>query len=97
MDEPCAADQILGSRLAERDKTQNAEGRQIMLITKDSIIGEVLDAAPSTAPFFTALGMHCLGCMHARSETVEQACAVHHADVAALVERLNQHLAKRGE
>ena len=33
-----------------------------MKITKDTIIGNILDAAPETAPFFLEMGMHCLGC-----------------------------------
>ena len=28
-------------------------------ITKDTIIGDILDIAPETAPLFMAIGMHC--------------------------------------
>ena len=52
-------------------------------ITKDTIIGEVLDIAPQTAPIFLSIGMHCLGCMASRGETVEEACAVHGVDVTS--------------
>lgn len=31
-------------------------------ITKDTIIGNVLDIAPEAAPMFLSIGMHCLGC-----------------------------------
>ena len=31
-------------------------------IEKTTIIGDVLDIAPETAPLFMAIGMHCLGC-----------------------------------
>ena len=31
-------------------------------ITKDTIIGDILDVAPQTAPIFLSIGMHCLGC-----------------------------------
>ena len=31
-------------------------------ITKDTIIGDILDIAPETAPIFLSIGMHCLGC-----------------------------------
>ena len=40
-----------------------------MTITKDTILGDILDAAPETAPLFIEIGMHCLGCPSARSET----------------------------
>ena len=46
-------------------------------ITKDTIIGDILDIAPETAPIFLSIGMHCLGCPSSRGETVEQACMVH--------------------
>ena len=37
-------------------------------IEKDTIIGEVLDLAPQSAPLFMAIGMHCLGCPSSRGE-----------------------------
>ena len=43
-------------------------------ITKDTIIGDILDIAPQTARVFLAIGMHCLGCPSSRGETVEEAC-----------------------
>lgn len=33
-----------------------------MTITKDTIIGDILNIAPETAPLFMNIGMHCLGC-----------------------------------
>ena len=42
-------------------------------IEKTTIIGDVLDIAPETAPLFMAIGMHCLGCPSSRGETVEEA------------------------
>lgn len=62
-------------------------------ITKDTIIGDILDIDRTTAPYFLEIGMHCLGCPSARSETLEQACEVHGVDVDALLEKLNAHLA----
>ena len=46
-------------------------------ITKDTIVGDILDVAPQTAPIFFSIGMHCLGCPSSRGETVEEACMVH--------------------
>ena len=42
-------------------------------IEKDTIIGDILDVAPQSAPLFFAIGMHCLGCPSSRGETVEEA------------------------
>lgn len=61
-------------------------------ITKDTIIGEILDLDETTAPFFLEMGMHCLGCPSARGETLEQACAVHGVDADQLVSKINEHL-----
>jgi len=63
-------------------------------ITKDTIIGEVLDMDSTTAPFFLEMGMHCLGCPSARSETVGEACAVHGVDAEELIQKINNHMAK---
>ncbi len=60
-----------------------------MTITKETIIGDILDKAPELAPIFLEIGMHCLGCPSARSETVEQACYVHGEDADVLIEKLN--------
>lgn len=64
-----------------------------MVVTKQSIIGEVLDHDIDTAQFFLAIGMHCLGCPSARGESIEQACAVHGTDADELVRKINEYLA----
>ena len=64
-------------------------------MTKDTIIGEILDMDQTTAPFFLEMGMHCLGCPSSRGETVEQACMVHGVDADELVKKLNEHLANK--
>ena len=63
-----------------------------MVVTKQSIIGEVLDYNVETAQFFLAIGMHCLGCPSARGESIEQACAVHGTDADELVSKINEFL-----
>ena len=66
-----------------------------MQVTKDSIIGDVLDYEPSTAQFFFEIGMHCLGCPHSRGESIAEACAVHGTDADALVAKINDFLSKK--
>ena len=61
-------------------------------ITKDTIIGDILDIAPQTGPIFLSIGMHYLGCPSSRGESVEQACMVHGVDVNALLEQLNANI-----
>ena len=62
-------------------------------ITKDTIIGDILDLDSTTAPFFFEMGMHCLGCPSARGDTLEQACMVHGVDADQLVQKINEHMA----
>lgn len=63
-------------------------------ITKDTIIGDILDMDNTTAPFFLEMGMHCLGCPASRGETVAEACMVHGVDADELIKKINEHLAK---
>jgi len=62
-------------------------------IKKDTIIGDILDVAPQTAPIFLSIGMHCLGCPSSRGETVEQACMVHGVEVEELLAKINASVA----
>lgn len=59
-------------------------------IKRDTIIGDILDVAPQTAPIFLSIGMHCLGCPSSRDETVEEACMVHGIDVEKLLALVNE-------
>lgn len=61
-------------------------------IERNTIIGDVLDIAPQSAPLFMAIGMHCLGCPSSRGETVEQACMVHGVDCDEFLEQVNSFL-----
>ena len=61
-------------------------------IEKDTIIGDVLDLAPETAPLFQAIGMHCLGCPASRGESVEEACMVHGVDPDAFLAQVNHFI-----
>ena len=63
-------------------------------VDKNSMIGDILDAYPDAARFFTEMGMHCLGCPAARGETVEEACEVHGTNCDELIARINNHSEK---
>ena len=63
-----------------------------MAFTKDTIILEVLQKAPDSAPLFLSIGMHCLGCAMASGESLEEACAVHGVDVDAFIESLKDFI-----
>ncbi len=63
-----------------------------MQVTKDSLIGDILDFDVNTAQFFFEIGMHCLGCPHSRGESIAEACAVHGTDADELVKKINEYL-----
>ena len=65
-----------------------------MEVTKNTIIGDVLDFNPETAQFFFEIGMHCLGCPHSRGESIEDACRAHGTDANALVKKINAFLSE---
>ena len=61
-----------------------------MAISKTSIIGDVLDQYPQTAPVFMSIGMHCLGCPASRGESIEEACMVHGVDADELIAKISE-------
>ena len=63
-------------------------------VTKDTIIGDILDACPESAPYFMEMGMHCLGCPASRGESIEAACMVHGTNPDELVAKINALLKK---
>ena len=65
------------------------EDKQIK-ITKDMSIAEILKQKPSAAAILMSHGMHCLGCVIAQGETLEQAAGVHGMSVEGLLEAINE-------
>ena len=61
-------------------------------VTRETVIGDLLDIDPGVAEFFLAIGMHCLGCPVSRGETIEEACAVHGTDADELIKNINEYL-----
>ena len=66
-----------------------------MTVTKQTLIGDILDHDVQTAQFFFEICMHCLGCPHSRGESIEDACLVHGTDADALVKKINEFLAAK--
>ena len=68
-----------------------------MAITKDMYIAEVLNEYQSTVPIFFKNGLHCLGCVMASGETLEEACLVHGIDCDKLLTELNDFIASEAK
>ena len=62
------------------------------MITKDMIIGDVINEHPELVRAFFANGMMCIGCPASQGESIEAAAQVRDVDsdqlVAALIEAL---------
>jgi len=60
-------------------------------ITKDTVIADIIkmDIAEQAMPLLQSIGMHCMGCVMANRETLEEACMAHGVDVDELVIQLS--------
>ena len=65
-----------------------------MEINKKMTIEEIINVDKRIANVLMAIGMHCLGCVMASGENLEQACGVHGINCDELVERINTMLAE---
>ena len=61
-----------------------------MQISKDMLIGELLQKSDLIAPILMRAGMHCLGCPSSQGESLEEACMVHGIDCDSLVNGINE-------
>lgn len=68
-----------------------------MIVTKETLIGDILEHDINTARFFFEIGMHCLGCPASRGESIADACAVHGTDVDELIKKINDFLKASGK
>ena len=66
-----------------------------MQISKDMLIGELLQKSDLIAPILMRAGMHCLGCPSSQGESLEEACMVHGIDCDSLVTGINEILADK--
>ena len=63
-------------------------------VTKQMLIGELLQLDPNIAGVLMRAGMHCIGCPSAQGETLEEAAMVHGLDADLLVDQINDYLAQ---
>ena len=66
-----------------------------MNITKDTIMGDMLEYDGGIALVLMQSGMHCVGCPASVSESLEQACTVHGLDVDIVLASINEYLESR--
>jgi len=59
-------------------------------LNKDMTIAEAIKIKPQIAGLLMSKGMHCLGCVIAAGETLEQAAEVHGLNPDELIKELNE-------
>ena len=63
-----------------------------MEITKDTLIGEMLEQDMGIAYILMQCGMHCVGCPSSIGESLEEACAVHGLDADEVMDVIRDYL-----
>lgn len=61
-------------------------------VSKDMLIGQLLQIDANIASILMRAGMHCLGCPSSQMESLEEAAMVHGLDVDVLVNQINDFL-----
>ena len=51
-------------------KDKDEKKAAVKQVTRETIIGDILDMDQTTAPYFMEIGMHCLGCPASRGESI---------------------------
>ncbi len=60
------------------------------MITKDTIIADIIKMKPNAAQILMSYGMGCIGCPSAQMERLEQACEIHGLNLEEIIEKLNE-------
>lgn len=64
-------------------------------ITKQTLIGEMLQMDMGIAAILMAAGMHCVGCPSSAMESLEEACMVHGMNADEVLTQINEYLANK--
>ena len=57
-------------------------------VSKDMMIGDIVERNPENVNVLFEAGMHCLGCPASQAETLEEACSVHGLDLEDILAKL---------
>jgi hybrid cluster-associated redox disulfide protein len=66
-----------------------------MEITKQSVMGDMLEFDRGIGVVLMEAGMHCVGCPASIGETLEEACQVHGIDCDEVLESIKSYLANK--
>ena len=77
------------------DATVNETKETTASVSKETLIGELLQIDQDIAPILFGIGMHCLGCPASQMESLEEAAMVHGINPDDLVDEINSFLASK--
>ena len=66
-------------------------------ITKQTIIGEMIQKDMGIANVLMAAGMHCIGCPASQMESLEEACMVHGLNPDDVLQYIQEYLKSKSE
>ncbi len=66
-----------------------------MTITKETVMGDMLQYDMGIAYVLMEAGMHCVGCPSSIGESLEEACMVHGLDADAVLKNIEDYLAAK--
>ena len=66
-----------------------------MQISKEMLIGELLQVDENMAQILMGAGMHCIGCPSSQMESLEEASMVHGINCDKLVDAINEYLTQK--
>nr|WP_072536378.1 DUF1858 domain-containing protein [Anaerococcus mediterraneensis] len=69
--------------------TENTKDKNKVTITRDMIIGDIIQAKPEAINILMMSGMGCIACPTSLYESLEEACMVHGMDPEYMLEQLN--------
>ncbi len=60
------------------------------MITKDTVIADIINKNEKAIKILSDYGMGCVGCPSAQMETLEQACEIHGLELDKVLKELNK-------
>ena len=61
-----------------------------LYVTRETLIGEIVNDYPEAIDVLFAIGMHCIGCPASQGESLEEAAAVHGIDIDDLMKYIEE-------
>jgi len=91
--------------MAEKKKaTKNAEAKspaktvELKSVNKNMSFGRIISSVPESGMIMSKYGLHCIGCMFAYDETVEEGCKAHGFDektIDSMIKEINEFIKKK--